>query len=197
MSQILGDFKSGSTVRFMWNTNALDGSAITRGTNGTIRVYKDGGTTELVSPAVTDTEDFDGLTGVHLCEINISNATSYPVGHDYFVVLPGAVIDGKTVNACLAKFSIENQAEVDFLRANHAIADTFGEVAELADVATAIQGAIAEGTTTWNHVMQIALAALGGKSTVSGKYRNQADTKDRIDATVSGGHRTAVTLNLD
>lgn len=108
-----GDFEVGSTVRIPWNTNAADGSSITRGTDGSIRVYKDSSTTERTSSAgITDSEDFDGVTGTHLVTIDTSNNTDsgfYAIGHDYRVVLVGAVIDGKTVNATLGMFSIENR----------------------------------------------------------------------------------------
>lgn len=107
----LGDYKTGSTVRFKWNTSGTDGSSITRATNGTIRVYKDGSNVERTSGAgITDTEDFDSITGVHHCDIDLSDNTDagfYAAGSDYFVVLVGAVIDGKTVNVCLAQFGIE------------------------------------------------------------------------------------------
>lgn len=111
--QDLGDFKASSTVRFYWNTNAIAGESITRATNGTIRVYKNLTTTERSSSnGITDTEDFDSLTGVHACAIDLSDNTDsgfYAAGNDYFVVLAGATIDGKTINHCLAKFSIENR----------------------------------------------------------------------------------------
>jgi hypothetical protein len=59
---------------------------------------------------VTDTEAFDGLTGVHHCRITTaSDGAFYAAGSDYMVVLSGAVIDGKTVNVVLALFSIQNR----------------------------------------------------------------------------------------
>jgi hypothetical protein len=115
MVQQLGDFLSGSIVRFMWNSNNASGASITRATNGTIRIYKDDSTTERSSSAgITDTEDFDTLTGVHHCKIDLSDNTDagfYTAGSDYFVVLAGATIDGQTVNACIAQFSIEKKSE--------------------------------------------------------------------------------------
>jgi len=108
MGPYLGDFKEDSTVCFCWDTNDKNGASITRGTNGTIKVYKDDGTAESTA-GVTDTEDFDGLTGVHNCKIVLSADAFYVKGHDYSVVLVGAVIDGETANASLAAFSIENR----------------------------------------------------------------------------------------
>lgn len=109
----LGDFLAGSTVRGMWNTNAVAGESITRATNGTIKIYKDNSTTERTSSnGITDTEDFDSLTGVHHYAIDLSDNTDdgfYAAGHDYFVVLSGATIDGKAINSLLGVFSIENR----------------------------------------------------------------------------------------
>ena len=104
----LGEFSTTQTVRFLWNTNA-GGPSVTRATNGSIRVYKDNSTTQRTSSSgITDTEDFDGLTGVHLCSIDLSDnadAGFYVIGR-YQVVLEGATIDGASVNAVLAHFDI-------------------------------------------------------------------------------------------
>lgn len=104
----LGDYKEDSTVYFCWDTNDKDGASATRAVNGTIKVYKDDGTTESTA-GITDTEDFDSLTGVHNCKINLSCDSFYSGGHDYSVVLAGATIDGENVNSALATFSIENR----------------------------------------------------------------------------------------
>lgn len=109
MSAYLGDFLAGAVVRKMWNSSGADGASITRGTNGTISVYKDGNTTQ-VTTGVTDTEDFDSLTGVHLVAVDTgSDGTFYAAGHEFEVVLSAASIDGKTVNATLFSFSIQNR----------------------------------------------------------------------------------------
>ena len=104
----LGDYKEDSTLYFCWSTNDKDGASITRSTNGTIKVYKDDGTTES-TVGITDIEDFDSLTGIHNCKIDLDSDAFYAPGHDYSVVLAGATIDGKSVNAVLATFSIENR----------------------------------------------------------------------------------------
>ena len=57
-----------------------------------------------------------------------------------------------------------------------------------------------EGSLTWEESQRIILSALAGKlsgaATTNVKIRDQADTKDRIDATVdSSGNRTAVTVD--
>ena len=110
MSVYLGDFRTGKTVRKMWNSNAVAGESITRATNGTISVYKDGGATQSTA-GVTDTEDFDSLTGVHLVAIDTSaDGTFYSAGSDFEAVLSAATIDGKTINATLFSFSLENRS---------------------------------------------------------------------------------------
>ena len=108
MGFYLGDFKEDSTLYFCWGTNNKDGASVTRATDGAIKVYKDDGTAESAA-GITDTEDFDSLTGVHNCKIDLSADAFYAKGHDYSVVLVGAVIDGETVNAVLATFSIESR----------------------------------------------------------------------------------------
>lgn len=109
----LGDFALLATVRVPWHTTAADGSSVTRATDGSLRIFKDNSVTQRASAAgITDSEDFDGLTGVHHVNVDLSDNDDpgfYAAGHDYFVVLVGAVIDGKTVNAVLAHFSIQNR----------------------------------------------------------------------------------------
>lgn len=110
MSAYLGDFRTGKTIRKMWNSNAIAGESITRATNGTVSVYKDGGVTQSTT-GVTDTEDFDSLTGVHLVAIDTSaDGTFYSAGSEFEVVLSAATIDGKTINATLFSFSLENRS---------------------------------------------------------------------------------------
>jgi hypothetical protein len=109
MSGYLGDLAPGTTIRDMWNSSDSNGASITRSTNGTISVYKDGGTTQSTT-GVTDTEDFDSLTGVHLVAIDTSaDGTFYSAGSDFSVVLSGATIDTRTVNAVLFSFSLNNR----------------------------------------------------------------------------------------
>ena len=108
MSTDLGDRTEDSIIHFMWSTNAADGSSITRAVDGTISVYKDDNLTQSVA-GITDTEDFDSLTGIHMCKIDTSADAFYAAAEDYTVVLSGATIDGKSVNTVLAVFSIENR----------------------------------------------------------------------------------------
>lgn len=104
----LGDFAEDATVHFMWSSNDSDGASITRATDGTISVYKDNGVSQSTA-GVTDTEDFDSLTGVHAVTIDLSADAFYAINANYTVVLSAATIDGQTVNTPIAHFSIENR----------------------------------------------------------------------------------------
>ncbi len=188
MMLYLGDFTAGAVVDFPWSSNAGDGASIDRATNGTIRVYKGNSTTDSVA-GVTDTEAFDGLIGVHHCRITTaSDATFYAAGNDFFVVLAGAIIDGKTVNAPLAQFSVQNRYQD---KAGYSL----GEAA-----VDAILDEVVEGTLTLRQIVRITLAALVGESNGGGtgtiNFRDQADTKNRISASVDANrNRTAVTVD--
>ena len=105
----LGNYAVGATIDFLWSSNDGSGASITRGTNGTISVYKGNGTTQSTA-GVTDDEDFDSLTGIHHVRITTgSDGSFYAGGNDFAVVLSGATIDGKAVNAVLAHFSLQNR----------------------------------------------------------------------------------------
>ena len=74
-------------------------------------------------------------------------------------------------------------------------------VSSRATVATILAGNV-EDSVTVAHAMQAILAACAGKSDGGGSatihFRNQADSKNRITATVdSNGDRTAITLSYD
>lgn len=136
----LGDFLAGATVRFTWDSVALSGGSITRGTNGTIHVYRDLASGTEVTAGVTDTEDFDSLTGIHACSIDLTADALYAAGHDYVVVLKASTIDGQTVNATLAHFSIENRSHNAILAAIAGYLDT-----EIADIRNRLPAALVGG----------------------------------------------------
>ncbi len=69
-----------------------------------------------------------------------------------------------------------------------------------ADAVDEIWDEVLEGSLTGRQIVRIMLAALAGKSSGGGsstiKFRDAADTKDRISATVDGNrNRTAVTVD--
>lgn len=112
----VGDFKEDGDVHFFWNTIDRSGASVAPSTAGTLRVYKDDGTGQVTAPTgITDTRAFDGVTGLQECKVDTSANSFYAKEKNYFVVLAGAVIDTKTVNAVIASFSIENRwANVHF-----------------------------------------------------------------------------------
>jgi len=104
---MLGDFVDGATVRKFFHTSELtgEGSALS---SGAIRVYKDGGTTEL-SAGITLTADFDGRTGLNLVEIDTTQ-TGYDAGSDYAIILTVGTVGGVSVAPkWIDEFSIENR----------------------------------------------------------------------------------------
>lgn len=109
-----GDYKAGETINFLWAT------WVTADTAGTIKIYKDNGTTAVSAPTgITDTRNFNSLTDVHLCTIDTNRAsnTFYEPRADYQVVVEGMVEGGQTINAVIATFSIENRfAGIEYLK---------------------------------------------------------------------------------
>jgi len=76
-----------------------------------------------------------------------------------------------------------------------------GDVPTASENATAVLAATVEGSVTVVQSLRLSNSALGGKAsgldTTNPVFRDLADTKDRIDATVdSFGNRTAVTRDL-
>lgn len=108
----LGDYLPAMSVHHMWSSYSAAGASITRATNGTISVYKDNGTTQSTT-GVTDTEDFDSLTGIHVITIDLSaDETFYSPHSNFTIVLSAATIDGQTVNSVLGHFSIMNRGSM-------------------------------------------------------------------------------------
>jgi hypothetical protein len=113
MSQQLGNIASGQTLTFLFPAENPNGVPVAPTTPGDVYVYKDNGTTETAA-GVTYTPSFDGVDGVNLVKIETTD-DFYATGHNYSVVLIGAVIPGvlgfgpATINTVLAEFSIENR----------------------------------------------------------------------------------------
>lgn len=185
MTAYLGDFAAGATVHFTWDTSGANGASITRATNGTVSVYKNNGTTQSTT-GVTDTEDFDSLTGVHACTIDLSSdGTFYAAGANFSVVLSAATIDGQTVNATLAHFSIENRTGLSATaRANlaTAFATTFAE-------ASGVPAANAALWTKLNYMFAFFRNKITQTATTQ-LLRNDADSGTIATSTVSDDNTT-------
>ncbi len=68
----------------------------------------------------------------------------------------------------------------------------------VADDASTLWTKVLEGTLTAEEILKILLAVAAGKTTITGstvKFRDRGDTKDRVNATMSGSTRTAVTVD--
>ena len=72
----LGDFLHGQIIDLKWGSNAADGSSVARSTDGNIRIYKGNNVAQRSSSAgITDTEGFDGLTGINHLRIDTADNT--------------------------------------------------------------------------------------------------------------------------
>jgi len=206
----------------MFNTFTSDDPSasctITNFINTDVHIHKDDGLTDRNNAAgITVSVDFDGITGSHMIKMDTSDNTVagfWVTGHDYFVRIEGATVDGATINAVVGHFSIENR----FMRgtdsaalAATALTDTMWTDAKAAFLDASITGlndisvadiiaGIADGSLDLQEMLRVIVAATAGKSsgfgTANVAFRDYADTKDRITATVdSNGNRTAITLD--
>jgi len=190
-----------------------------------IEIYKGTTVTQRSSDAGyvlidTDGIDIDGITGAHGFSIDTgdnTDASFYAAGSYYNVWVSSVTIDGQTVNILAATFYLvpaefsAGIADVNAVLVSDATPETAATIAAATAVAvpdiTEIEGAITtqvgtlviEGGTTLTEAQRITLAAVAGKSSKTGatrKYRDLADTKDRISAVVtSTGDRTSVTID--
>jgi hypothetical protein len=175
----LGNIAAGQTLTFLFATNDGAGAAIAPTTAGTVSVYKDDNTTQTTT-GVTYTPSFDGVAGVNLVKIATSDAF-YSAGHDYTVVLTGAVIDGETVNAVLAAFAIEYRHPAPANTADALLDRTDG----------------IETGKTLRQTMRIMAAVLAGKvngaSTGTETFKGVDGSTVRVEVTTDpAGNRTNV-----
>lgn len=114
----LGDIVEDETVDVPFTTNDAAGGAVAPSSAfeaADVKIYKDGSATEKTTAnGLAMTSPFDSITGLHQLTIDTSVDTGdsgfWEVGSDYKVVLdPDETVDGQTVVAVLAIFSIENR----------------------------------------------------------------------------------------
>jgi hypothetical protein len=175
----LGNIAENQTVHFLFCTNDGGGAAVAPTTAGTVSVYKDNDTTQTTT-GVTYTPSFDGIAGINLVSIDTTDAFFGP-GHDFAIVLSGAVIDGETVNAVLAAFSIEHR---------HPAPDA------CADGLLDREDGIESGVTV-RQAMRIVAAVLAGKISGAGtgveSFVGIDGSSPRVQVTADAtGNRTAV-----
>jgi hypothetical protein len=175
----LGNIAASQAISFLFSTNDGSGAAVAPTTAGTVAVYKDNNTAETTA-GVTYTPSFDGITGVNLVSLVTSDAF-YAAGHDYAVVLSGAVIDGETVNVVLATFSIAHRYPTPELNAD-----------ALLDRAHGI-----ETDVTLRQALRIVAAVLAGKISGAGSgiesFTGLDGSTSRVQVTAdAAGNRTDV-----
>lgn len=106
-----GDFAEDDTVLIPFNTFSSDDPSasvtVTDLADADIKVYKDGGDTEIATDGATVAINFDTTTGNHLVTIDTSAHSDYATGSEYAVRLNGITVDGATLNAWIGAFSIE------------------------------------------------------------------------------------------
>jgi hypothetical protein len=121
MSVYYGDFAEDATVYVPLTTHAAAGGAVAPASPfdlGDFAIYNNG---------LTVTSPFDSVTGLHLLAIDTSvdtgDAGFWAVGSDYMVVLAPAsgtgtveTVDGQSVVAVVATFSIENRGPLRLRR---------------------------------------------------------------------------------
>jgi len=120
MIPYLGDYTEDQTVYVPLNTFSSDDPSasvtITNLADADIKVHKDGSTTQIVTDGATVAIDFDSITGNHLVTIDTSVDAAYATGSDYHVRMEGTTVDGGTINAWIAHFSIQNRYSAGALR---------------------------------------------------------------------------------
>lgn len=111
--QYLGDFAEDATIFIPFNTFSSDDPqasvTITNLADADIHIHKDGDTDEISTDGATIEINYDGITGNHLITIVSSVDAAYSTGSDYLVRIEGTTVDGGTINAFIASFSIENR----------------------------------------------------------------------------------------
>jgi hypothetical protein len=110
MSKYFGDIVEDATIKLPWNTFNSDGASVTVTAVSTdIEVFKDGVILTDPDAGGTVTLNVGTGNGSHLVTIDTNADAEYTTGSDYEVKMAGITIDGQTVNAFVAAFSIENR----------------------------------------------------------------------------------------
>lgn len=126
MTNYLGDFAEDSTIYIPPFTTVAGAGGLVAPLSAfeaaDLVIYKDNGASQKTSAnGVTMTSPFDSVVGVHAVTIDTSNDTGdtgfWVAGADYSVMLlPDETVDGQTVGACIATFSIENRGSLRYRR---------------------------------------------------------------------------------
>lgn len=176
-------FNSGSLTAYYTRQNAA-ATAITLATQTATGAYSSGGFVAV-----------DGTNMPGLYRLDIPDAVLATGVNTAYIMLKGATnMEPCVIEIELAAFDIQTALQ-------SVNATQFGGTAyatALAAEVDAVWDEVVDGTTTGRQSMRLQNAALAGKAsglgTTTAVFRDLADTKDRISATVDAdGNRTAVT----
>ncbi|MCK4528012.1 hypothetical protein KAW18_11640 [candidate division WOR-3 bacterium] len=149
MIPYLGDFVEYDVVYLMFNTFTSDDPSasctITNLLNTDVHIHKDDSVDQRNNAAgITVSVNFDGITGSHMIKIDTNDNTVagfWVTGHDYFVRIEGTTIDGATINAVVAHFSIQNRFMRGTNSANTVVPDAAGVAPTVGEIRTEMEGA--------------------------------------------------------
>lgn len=175
-----------------------------------VRIYKNGGTTPRASASgITVLIDHASVVGRHLVLIDLSDdddAGFYTAAASYQVAVDDAEVEGATVEPWIgtfdlvADFATLTDMQNQIWNANQNSHNTADSMALLVKNLHNLLTANVEGSHDIPAILRLLLAACCGKAlglqTTTASYRNLADTKTRIAATIDEhGNRLTVTLD--
>lgn len=182
----LGRWEIDDYLTFAAQTHDSTGAAADADAVPSYAIYEDETAAALVTGNMAK---LGAVTGFYTERVQLTAAAGFEVSKAYTVRVQatvGGVVAAKADQFCLGGVTI---------RGGKNTLDSLNDIT----VADIIAG-ISEGTLDLQEMLRIILAAVAGKAsgggTTSIKFRDQADTLDRITATVdANGNRTAVTVD--
>lgn len=190
----LGDYSFASVVYGKFTTvRPSSGAPFTLAGTPALSVYKDNSTTQSTA-GVTLTVNFDTVTGLnHFTVDTTADATFYSNNSNFDIVVTTGTVDGvSAVGQVISSFTIQkNSAKVTSLTTAAVDSISDGILDRTAGVETGL---------TVRQAFRLMSSALFGKAsglaTSTAVFRDYADTKARITATVDAdGNRSALTLD--
>lgn len=160
------------------------------------RLYEDETGTAILTGSMAKLDDTN-TTGHYSEQITLSAANGFEVGKSYSIYITAAV--SSVTGATVRNFQVE-PAWATVGAAMTLATGAVSAAALAADAVDEIIDEVIEGSLTLRQLLRILLAAAAGESGGGGSgtitFRDAADTKNRISATVDANrNRTAVTLD--
>ncbi len=171
-------------ITFTANTHDPDsGSVADADSVPTYRIYEDETGTPILSGSMAKLDDSNTL-GFYSERIQCTAANGFEVGKCYSI-RKIATVTGSVSGVPVTGVQLDSLEIIDPIAAS--------------DIEDSVFDRAVEGSYTFEEICRGVAAFAMGKSTSGAghrKYRDLADTKDRIDGTVSSGDRSAITLDL-